>query len=159
MKRLTYLPICSLLLCLALLAPVNAAPGSQAGLPACPNVAGLVQQLSPYSSKVNTGFLDDSWTPLPRLTLRVGANLSAATGTELNRTPLNPIAMSVAGPLDSTWYQPFAGFDYRLAKHWTGRAMRDYYGYHEDATSACHDLVAQRNFQGNLVTRSVKYAF
>ncbi len=31
------------------------ATGSAAGLPACPNVAGLVQQLAPYSNNVSTG--------------------------------------------------------------------------------------------------------
>jgi hypothetical protein len=135
------------------------ATGSQAGLPACPDVTGLVQQLSPYSSKVNTGFIDFSWTPLRRLTLRGGANLSGVSGNELNLTPQNPIATSVPGPLNSTWYQPFGGFDYRIAKHWTGKAMWEYYGYRENASTAYQDLLAQRNFQGNLVMLSVKYAF
>ncbi len=135
------------------------ATGSQPGLPGCPDVAGLVQQLSPYSSKVNTGFIDFTWTPLPRLTLRGGANLSGVSGTELNLTPQNPIATAVPGPLNSTWYQPFGGFDYRFAKHWTGRAMWDYYGYHENGSTAYQDILAQRNFQGNLVMLSVRYAF
>jgi hypothetical protein len=135
------------------------ATGSQPGLPACPGVTGLVQQLSPYSSKVNTGFIDFSWAPIRRLTLRGGANLSGVSGSELNLTPQNPIATSVPGPLNSTWYQPFGGFDYQFAKHWTGRAMWDYYGYHENASTAYQDLLAQRNFQGNLVMLSVRYAF
>lgn len=135
------------------------ATGSEPGLPACPDVTGLVQQLSPYTSKVKTGFIDFSWMPLRKLTLHGGANLSAANGTELNLTPLNPIATSVPGPLNSNWYQPFAGFDYRLAKHWTGRARWDYYGYHERASTAYQDLLAQRNFQSNLIMLSVRYAF
>jgi hypothetical protein len=135
------------------------ATGSQPGLPACPGVAGLVQQLSPYSSRVRTGFIDFSWSPFWRLTLRGGANLSAVSGSELNLTPQNPIATSVPGPLNSNWYQPFGGFDYRFAKHWTGRAMWDYYGYHERASTAYQDTIAQRNFQGNLVMLSVRYAF
>jgi hypothetical protein len=118
-----------------------------------------VQQLSPYTSKVKTGFIDFSWMPVRKLTLHGGANLSAVNGTELNLTPLNPIATAVPGPLNSNWYQPFAGFDYRLAKHWTGRAMWDYYGYHERASTAYQDLLAQRNFQGNLIMLSVRYAF
>jgi hypothetical protein len=135
------------------------ATGSQAGLPACPNVSGLVQQLSPYKSKVNTGFIDFAWTPLPRLTLHGGANLSGVTGTELNLTPLNPIATSVPGPLNSDWYQPFGGFDYRFTKRWTGKAMWEYYGYRENTSTAYQDLLVQRNFQGNLVMLSVKYSF
>jgi opacity protein-like surface antigen len=135
------------------------ATGSEPGLPGCPNVPGLVQQLSPYTSKVNTGFVDFSWSPIRRLTLRGGANISSASGSELNLTPENPIATSVAGPLNSSWYQPFGGFDVRFTKNWTGHAMWDYYGYHENATTAYQDLLAQRNFQGNLVMLSVRYAF
>jgi len=37
--------------------------------------------------------------------------------------------------------------------------MWDYYGYHEDASSAYQDLLSQRNFQGNLVMLSIRYAF
>jgi hypothetical protein len=135
------------------------ATGSQAGLPGCPNVAGLVQQLSPYSSKVNTGFINFAWTPVRRLTVRGGANLSAVSGSELNLTPQNPIATSVPGPLNSTWYQPFGGFDVQFARHWSGHAMWDYYGYHENSSTAYQDLYAPRNFQGNLVMLSVRYAF
>ncbi len=135
------------------------ATGSQPGLPACPDVAGLVQQLSPYTSKVNTGFIDFSWTPVRRLTLHGGANLSTASGTVLNLTPLNPIPTSVAGPLNSTWYEPFGGFDYRFSNHWTGKAYWDYYAYHEDATPAYQDVYGSRNFRGNLVTLSIRYAF
>jgi hypothetical protein len=135
------------------------ATGSEPGLPACPDVSGLVEQASPYSNKVNTAFIDFSWTPFKPLTLRGGANLSWVSGSELNLTPLNPIATSVPGPLNSGWYQPFGGFDFRFAKRWTGRATWEYYGYHENASTAFQDLLARRNFQGNLVVLSVRYAF
>jgi hypothetical protein len=135
------------------------ATGSEPGLPSCPDVSGLVEQASPYSNKVNTGFIDFSWTPFKPLTLRGGANLSGVSGSELNLTPQNPIATSVPGPLNSNWYQPFGGFDFRFAKHWTGRATWEYYGYHENASTAFQDLLARRNFQGNLVVLSLRYAF
>ena len=135
------------------------ATGSAPGLPACPGVNGLVQQLSPYTSNVNTGFIDFSWTPWRRLILHGGANLSGATGTELNLTPQNPIPTSVAGALNSNWYQPYAGLDCHFAKGWTGRALWDYYGYHEDSNGSYQDLYAPRNFRGNLVVLSVRYAF
>jgi opacity protein-like surface antigen len=135
------------------------ATGSEPGLPACPDVSGLVEQASPYSNKVSTGFIDFSWTPFKRLTLRGGASLSGVSGSELNLTPLNPIATSVSGPLNSNWYQPFGGFDYRFAKRWTGRASWQYYGYHESPSTAYQDLLARRNFQANLVVLSVRYAF
>jgi hypothetical protein len=135
------------------------ATGSQAGLPACPDVSGLVEQASPYSNKVNTGFIDFSWTPFKTLTLRGGASLSGARGSELNLTPLNPIATSDPGALNSAWYQPFGGFDCRFAKRWTGRASWQYHGYHESPSTAYQDLLARRNFQANLVVLSLRYAF
>jgi hypothetical protein len=135
------------------------ATGSEPGLPACPDVSGLVEQASPYSNKVNTAFIDFSWTPFKPLTLRGGANLSWVSGSELNLTPQNPIATSVPGPLNSDWYQPFGGFDVRFARRWTGRASWEYYGYHENASTAFQDAFARRNFQGNLVVLSLRYAF
>jgi hypothetical protein len=135
------------------------ATGSEPGLPACPDASKLVQQASPYSNKVNTGFIDFSWTPFKSLTLRGGANIFSVSGTELNLTPENPIATSVPGPLNSDWYQPFGGFDYRFAKRWTGRVTWEYYGYHENASTAFQDAFARRNFQGNLVLLSARYAF
>jgi hypothetical protein len=135
------------------------ASGSLAGLPACPNVSGLVQQNSPYSSKVNTGFLDFSWNPIRRLTLHGGASLTGVSGSQLNLTPQNPIPTNVDGSLNSSWYGPYGGFDLRFANHWTGKALWNYYSYHEDATAAYQDIYAPRNFHANNVTLSVRYAF
>jgi len=135
------------------------ASGSLAGLPACPEVSGLVQEQSPYSSKVNTGFLDFSWMPLKRLSVHGGANLTGVSGSQLNLTPMNPIPTNVAGSLNSSWYEPYGGFDYRFTSHWTGKFGWDYYSYHEDATPAYQDVYTSRNFHGNLVTLSVRYAF
>lgn len=135
------------------------ATGSLPGLPACPGVSGLVQEQSPYSSKVNTGFLDFSWTPLHRLTLHGGTTMTGVSGSQLNLTPENPIPTNVDGSLNSTWFGPYGGFDLRLANHWTGRALWNYYSYHEDATAAYQDVYAPRNFHANNVTLSVRYAF
>ena len=131
----------------------------QPGLPECPGVSGLVQQSSPYTSSVNTGFVDFLWTPVNRLSLEVGANLSGVTGSELNLNPLSPIALAPAGPLNSNWYQPYGVVSYHFAKQWTGRARWDYYGYHEDSNGSYQDLYAPRNFRGNLITLSVRFAF
>jgi hypothetical protein len=132
---------------------------AQPGLPACPGVSGLVQQTSPYSSNVSTGFVDFLWTPVSRLSLEVGANLSGVTGSELNLNPLSTIATAPAGPLNSDWYQPYGSVAYHFAKGWAGRARWDYYGYHEDSNGSYQDLFAPRNFRGNAVTLSVRYAF
>src|ERR1700741_2013314 len=135
------------------------ASGSLPGLPACPGVSGLVQEQSPYSSKVNTGSADFSWTPIYRLTLHGGASLTGVSGSQLNLTPENPIPTNVDGALNSSWYGPYAGFDVRFANHWTGKALWNYYSYHEDSTAAYQDGFAPRNFHANNVTLSVRYAF
>jgi opacity protein-like surface antigen len=135
------------------------ASGSLPGLPACPGVSGLFQEKSPYSSMVHTGFLDLSWTPMHRFTLHGGASLTGASGSQLNLTPENPIPTNVDGSLNSSWYGPYLGFDVRFASHWTGKALWNYYSYHEDSTAAYQDVFAPRNFHANNVTLSVRYAF
>ncbi len=108
---------------------------------ACTGVAGLVQQLSVYTNKSNFGYFDASWTPFRRLTARLGANLTGTTGSVLIISPNAP-----SGPLDSTYYQPFGGIDYRVAKGWTGRVYWGYYGYHEDESNVVQDVFAAAKF-------------
>jgi hypothetical protein len=132
---------------------------AQPGLPACPGLSGLLQQFSSYHSTINTGFIDVLWTPVNRLSFEVGANLLGVSGSEVNLNPLSPIATAPAGALNSDWYQPYGSVAYHFAKHWTGRARWDYYGYHEDSNGSYQDLFAPRNFRGNLVTLSVRFGF
>ena len=132
---------------------------AQPGLSACPGVSGLVQQYSPYSSHVNTGFVDLLWTPVKRWSAEIGANLSGVTGNELNVNPLSPIALGPAGPLNSNWNQPYGAVSLHFTEQWTWRARWDYYGYHEDRNGSYQDLFAPRNFHGNLVTLSMRFAF
>lgn len=117
--------------------------------------APFLQQLSTYTSKSHYGYFDASWTPVKRITARVGANLTGNSGSALL---INPNAVS--GSLDSKWIHPFGGLDYKFSKEWTGKAYWDYYGYHEDPTvGAVQDILVPRNFRGNLFTLSVRYAF
>ena len=114
-----------------------------------------LQDLSVYTNTSHYGYFDASWTPVKRLTARLGANLTGNSGTALL---LNPNAVS--GPLDSKWLHPFGGIDLHLSKEWTGKAYWDYYGYHEDpSVGEVQDILAPRNFRGNLLTLSVRYAF
>jgi hypothetical protein len=134
------------------------------GIQACPNVAGLVQQLSTYTNKSHYGFFDFSFTPVHRFAARLGANLTGTSGSELRLDPQALIPNAVTGPLNSKWLHPYGGFEYRFSKEWTGKAYWDYYGYHEDPTfgtggDAVQDIFAPRNFRGNLVTLSLRYAF
>jgi hypothetical protein len=121
----------------------------------CTGVAGLVQQLSVYTNKSNFGYFDASWTPVRRITARLGANVTGTSGSALvSITPNAP-----TGPLDSIYLQPFGGLDYHIAHGWTGRAYWGYYGYHEDESEVVQDIFAPRNFRANVVTLSVRYAF
>lgn len=122
----------------------------------CPGITGLQQQLSTYTNKSSYGYFDFTVTPIHRLTARLGANLTGTSGSALLViTPQVPDAS-----LNSKWLHPFGGLDYHFAKDWTGRAYWDYYGYHEDPTVGVQqDLFGPRNFRGNLVTLSLRYAF
>ena len=128
--------------------------GAPKGLAQCPGVTGLVQQLSTYTNTSHYGNIDLMWMPVTRLTTHVGGNL---TGTSGSAILLNPNA--VPGPLDSKWLRPYGGFDYHVAKNWTGKAYWGYYGYREDLTTLAQDVFAPRNFHANTVTLSLLYAF
>jgi hypothetical protein len=130
------------------------------GIQPCPNVPGLVQQLSTYESYSSVGFFDLSYTPLRRFTAHIGANLTGNSGSELRLDPQASAPNTVTGPLNSKWLHPYGGVDYHFTKSWTGKANWDYYGYHEDPTpGAVQDTYAPRNFRANLVTLSLRYAF
>ncbi len=124
-----------------------------AGLPACPGVTGLVQQLSTYDNASHDGFFDLRWK-YKQLVTRLGTNISSTGGTILLLNPGAP-----TGPLDSKYYRPFGGIEYGVAKNWTGKAYWAYYGYSEALTSVDQDLYAPRNFRGNMATLSMVYAF
>jgi hypothetical protein len=126
---------------------------SPAGLNTCP-ASTLLQTLSVYRNNSDFGYFDLRFTPIPRLIGRVGANI---TYTDGNALLLNPNA--VPGPLNSRYYQPFAGLDYRFARNWTGKLYWGYYGYSEDQTTAPQDVFFPRAFRGNMETISLKYAF
>src|SRR5205807_2446986 len=124
------------------------------GLSQCPG-SSLVQQLSTYTNTSHYGYFLANWSPGKRLTLHLGANLTGTNGSVLILSPTAP-----SGPLNSFWAQPVAGFEYRFAKGWTGKAYWGYHGYHEDETAQSpQDIFVPRNFHANLVTLSLRYAF
>jgi hypothetical protein len=146
----------SILICYISVANGQSGPGIQP----CPNVPGLVQQVSIYTNDSHYGYFDFNFTPVRRVTARLGANLTGTGGSQLRLDPQALIPNQVTGPLNSLWFHPFGGLDYQFARSWTARAYWDYYGYHEDPTAgAVQDLFDPRNFRGNLVTLSVRYAF
>jgi len=130
------------------------------GIGVCPDVAGLVQQLSTYTNNSHYGYFDLRVTPFRPLTVHLGANITETTGSELRLDPQALIPIDVSGPLNSKWLHPTAGLEYKFSKEFTGKAYWDYYGYHEDPTTgAVIDIFAPRNFRANLITLSLRYAF
>ncbi|HWF92337.1 MAG TPA: hypothetical protein VN684_08635, partial [Terriglobales bacterium] len=123
------------------------------GLAQCLGSTVLVQQLSIYTSTSNFGYFDLRYAH-KALTARLGGNITNTSG---NALLINPNAPS--GPLDSNYYQPFGGLEYRVHSNWTGKAYWNYYGYSEAQTNVAQDLLAPRNFRGNMATLSVVYAF
>jgi len=75
------------------------------------------------------------------------------------QNPEGSIFNTMPDDVNCSWYQPYGSVAYLFAKHWTGRARWDYYGYHEDSNGSYQDLYAPRNFRANLVTLSVRYGF
>lgn len=125
-----------------------------AGIAKCPGSTVLSEDLSIYTNKSHYGYFDVMWKPVRRLTTHLGYNVTSTTGSALF---LNPNAPS--GPLNSNYHRPYGGFDYAFAERWTGKAYWGYYGYHEDPSAVAQDLFAPRNFRGNLITLSMRYAF
>jgi hypothetical protein len=125
-----------------------------AGIAKCPGSTVLSEALSVYTNKSHYGYFDVMWRPIHRLTTHLGYNITSTTGSALFLNPNAP-----TGPLDSNYHRPYGGFDYAIAKGWTGKAYWGYYGYHEDPSLVPQDLAAPRNFRGNLVTLSMRYAF
>jgi hypothetical protein len=130
-------------------------PGS--GINVCPNLPGLVEQLSVYHNDSHYGGIDVMWKPIRHLTAHLGGNFTGTSGSALL---LNPNQSSAS--LNSKWLSPTGGIDYAFTKNWMGKAYWNYYGYHEDPFGTPvvpQDIFAPRNFRGNTVTLSARYAF
>lgn len=124
------------------------------GIAKCPGSTILSQDLSVYTNKSHFGYFDVMWRPIRRLTTRIGYNVTNTSGSALFLNPNAP-----PGPLDSIYHRPYGGFDYTFVKNWTGRAYWGYYGYNEAQSAVPQDVFAPRDFRGNMVTLSLRYAF
>ena len=124
------------------------------GVGACPNVSGLLEQLSTYENHSHYGAADVMWRPIHPLTLHVGGNFTGTSGSALVIPP-----NSIPGSLNSKWLCPTGGMDYSFSKNWMGRFYWNYYGYHEDPVASPQDVFAPRNFRGNTFTLAARYSF
>ncbi len=125
------------------------------GLNPCPGSASsFIQNTSIYKNNSNYGGFDLMWKPLRHLTTHLGGSFTGTSGSLLILSPNQE-----SGPLNSKWLSPTGGLDYAFTKNWMGKAYWNYYGYHEDFTNVPQDIFAPRNFRGNTVTLSARYAF
>lgn len=122
------------------------------GTIACPGAAALLQQISLYDQDTHYGYLGFMWKPIRRLETRLGYSLVSTSGKTLILNPNVPV-----GPLAFNYHRPYAAIDFDLAKGLTFRSNWGYYGYNEKAPP--DPSTAARDFRGNLVSLSLRYAF
>jgi hypothetical protein len=121
------------------------------GTSPCPGAAALLQQISLYNNQAHFGYFSAMWKPLKRLTTNLGYAITSTKGETLILTPNAP-----AGPLAFNYHKPYGGFAVDLSRGFTWKAFWNYYGYNEKSVA---DATGARDFRGNMVTMSVRYAF
>ena len=91
-----------------------------------------------------------NWAPYKRLHLNGGAHVTTVSGQAELLSPLQ-----VPGALTSQRMSPFADFQFNIAPQWAWHANWDHQGYSDSGGYG----PAARNFHGDIVSLSVKYAF
>ena len=122
------------------------------GTTTCPGDTAFLQQHSIYNNKINFGYTNIMFKPIPRVTANLGYNLTSTSG---NTLLLNP-NLTTLGSLAFNFHKPTASVDVDLAKGFTWRTAWNYYDYNEKSAPG---LVAPRDFQSNSATLSLRYAF
>jgi hypothetical protein len=110
------------------------------------------------------------WKPFKRLTTRLGYSLVSVDG--LTTYPGSDLPEGVRPPappygtLRYNFHRPYGGLDFDLTRGFIARAGWNYYDYNEksppDIFSAPVDSAGNligRDFRGNTVTLSIRYAF
>jgi hypothetical protein len=110
------------------------------------------QEPSIYNQKINFGYTNIMFKPIPRVTANLGYNLTSTSGDTLI---LNPIQTTL-GPLAFNFHKPTASVDVDLAKGFAWRTAWNYYDYNEKSAPGS---LAARDFQSNSATLSLRYAF
>lgn len=119
----------------------------------CPSATPApIQAISVYDNKINFGYGNVMWKPFARLTTNVGYAITSTSGETLILSPNAP-----AGTLNFNFHKPYASLALDFAKGLTGKAAWGYYGYNEKTPADPFSLA--RDFRGNLVTLSIRYAF
>jgi len=114
--------------------------------------------VSMYDSNTHFAYFNLMAKPVKRLTTKLGYALTSSDGLTLILNPNAP-----AGPLRYNFHRPFAGIDLDLSRGFIFKTYWNHYGYNEKSDpdiSTCDALrLTCRDFRGNTVTLSIRYAF
>ncbi|HYM77937.1 MAG TPA: hypothetical protein VE377_18325 [Candidatus Dormibacteraeota bacterium] len=117
----------------------------------CSGGAPYFSAISLYTNKINFGYANLMFKPQPRVTARVGYNLTSTSGS--TPTLADPTILTSLG---FNYHKPTASLDVELAKGLSWRTAWGYYDYNEKYLPT--PLLA-RDFQSNAVTLSLRYDF
>lgn len=117
----------------------------------CATGTNYISAVSLYTNKAHFGYTNFTLKPAPRVTARVGYNLTSTAGS----TPIlaNPTFLTSFG---FNYHKPSASLDVNLAKGFTWITAWGYYDYNEKFLPT--PLLA-RDFQSNQATVSLRYEF
>jgi len=107
--------------------------------------------VSLYSEKVQYGFANIMYKPMPRVTTSLGYNLTSTSGS----TPTLPDP-TILTSFGFNFHRPTASMDVNLAK---GLTWKTVWGYDDDNEKILSAPLPARDFQANLATLSLRYEF
>jgi hypothetical protein len=114
--------------------------------------AQTTQALSFYNMDTHFGYFDLMFRPVRRVTARMGYTVSSTAGSTLILSPNSP-----PGPLQYNYHKPFGGLAFDMGRNLTLKGDWNYYGYNEKAPP--DPAVGFRDFRGNMLTTSLRWAF
>ena len=123
-----------------------------AGSNACPAAATFLEQISLYENRTHFGHANIIWNVHRLISTQVGYSVVSADGQTLILSP-----NALPGPLQFNYHKPNARLSVLLAPGLTWNTTWGYYGYNE--RSAAGLGIVPRDFRGNLVSLSLRYAF
>jgi hypothetical protein len=100
-----------------------------------------------------------TYTPSKYFRFNGGVRIMGTGGQAMLLNPYNP-----PGAISSTVLSPFADLSVNIAPQWSWHGYWVHHGYNEDGSAggsvpAAGGVIPSRDFQGDVVTLSVKYAF
>lgn len=113
--------------------------------------APFLSGISLYAQKSNVGSGSVFVRPVRKLTGTLGYTVTSSDGSTFILDASEP-----TGPLTFQYHLPMAGMAYEVSKGFTFKTNWNYYDYKEYSDGG---PTLPRNFRGNVVTLSIRYAF